>query len=207
MLITGDQLLKVVPTLKKDRAFYIAEKMDFVCPKYGISAPDILHEFIANVAHESGGFRIKEENMSYTAKRITQVWPSRFKNTAAAAPYERNPRKLANKVYGGRMGNKPGTDDGYNFRGSGFIQVTGRDTFEKYRKYLSFSTLESLADAMRTDDYYAIDSACWLFAVEKNLIKLAEDDQFITIVKRINGGTIGLTDRKEYYERAKKYIS
>jgi putative chitinase len=205
MVIRTDQLIGAVPTLKKDRAEYLADKMNFIFPTYGINSYDILHELIANVAHESGGFRIKEENMNYTAKRLMEVWPSRFKTIQAATPFQHEPRKLANNVYGGRMGNVQ-PDDGWSFRGGGFMQLTGRDTYTRYQKFLAFDTVENMADAVRSDDYYAIDSAAWFFAVEKGLIQLAKEDKFVPIVRKINGGTIGLRDREYYYARAKQYF-
>lgn len=205
-LITHEQLKLVVPTLSERQSKIIAEKINFICPKYGIKTKDVLHEFLANVAHESGGFSAKEEDMNYSAKRIMQVWPKRFTTINAARAFANNPKALANYTYGGRMGNRPGTDDGYNFRGGGYMGLTGRYTYEKYRKYTGFDNLEELADAVRTDEYYAMDSAAWVFAVELSLIPLSIKNDFLNVVRRINGGTIGMEDRLQYYERAKKYL-
>lgn len=204
-LITGPQLNKVVPNMTAARAADIADRISTVAPTYGINTAGILHEFLANVAHESGGFRVKEENMNYSAKRLMQVWPSRFKTLAAATPYAHNPQKLANSVYGNRMGNDlPG--DGWKFRGGGFIQLTGRDMYTRYQQHLAWDNVDTLADAIRSDDYYALDSACWLFAVEKKLIDEALSNQFTRVVRGINGGVIGLSDRQAYYERAKRWV-
>jgi putative chitinase len=86
----------------------------------------------ATAHHETGArFAPVEENLNYSAKRLTQVWPSRFPSIAAATPYANNPQKLANKVYGGRMGNVA-PDDGWRYRGRGFVQITGRDNYAKY---------------------------------------------------------------------------
>lgn len=205
MTIAGAQLKQIVPNLSLDRSTRIADLINLCAPHYGMYNYDVLHEFIANVAHESGGFRYKEEGLSYSAEAILRTWPSRFKTIDEAKPYARNPQKLANKVYGGRMGNT-GANDGWLYRGAGFIQLTGKDMFLSYQKYVHFDTLHELADALRTDDYWAMDSAMWLFSVEKKLIQLAKDDKFETIVRRINGGIIGLTDRQAYYERAKKVL-
>jgi putative chitinase len=203
--LTGSQLIKVVPNMAPARANAIADRITTIAPGYGINTPDILHEFLANVAHESGGFRVKEENMNYSAKRLRQVWPSRFKTLEAAGKYAHQPEKLANLVYGGRMGNfLPG--DGWTFRGGGFIQLTGRDMYTKYGKWLGWEG-DGLPEAVRTDDFYALDSACWLFAIEKKLIDEAISDQFERVVRSINGGVIGLSDRQAYYQRAKRYVS
>lgn len=203
--MTGEQLQKVVPTLEPKRAAYLADKINFIAPVYRMYTPDILHEFIANIAHESGGFRLKAENMNYSVSRLRQVWPSRFKDAVTAALYAHNPQALANLVYGSRMGNKPGTNDGYDFRGGGFIQLTGRDMYTRYANHLGVAPTVA-AHLVREDDYYALDSAFWLFAIEKKLIMYAVSDNFERVVRGINGGVIGLTDRKVYYERAKKYI-
>ena len=204
-LITGPTLKNVVPTLAPNRAIELADDMDFILPKYGIDCADILHEFIANIAHESGAFRIKCENLNYhTAERLMKVWPTRFKTKAAAAPYVNQPVKLANLVYGGRMGNtRP--NDGWDMRGGGFAGLTGRDMYQKYAKYWDTDIMK-VVDMVRNDDYWALDSAAWFFAVEKKLIPLAKGDNLVRVVKPWNGGLIGLHDRQYYYDRAKRYI-
>jgi len=141
------------------------------------------------------------------------VWPSRFNLTGTngrknANNYVKNPKGLANEVYNGRMGNKPGSDDGYNFRGGGFIQITGRENYQLYSNYCGNTLpLEQFADLLRMNDRFALDSACWFFAIYKNLLPLATgNSNFITIVKRINGGTIGLEERQHFFELCKKFI-
>lgn len=100
--------------------------------KAGKTDPRWLAYILATAHHETGArFAPVEENLNYSAKRLTQVWPTRFPTIAAATPYANNPEKLANKVYGGRLGNtEPG--DGWRFIGRGFVQVTGRDNYSKY---------------------------------------------------------------------------
>ena len=179
---------------------------------YGINTSDILHEFLANVAHESAEFTRYEENLNYSAKRLMVVWPSRFKTLSVAQQYERNAPKLAEFVYGNRrdLGNiKPG--DGWIFRGSGAIQTTGRGNTTKFTDYVRKhfgidKTPEQMAVAMRTSDEMAIHSACYFFAIAKNLIQLAIDDNLTLIAKRINGGYIGMNDRVKYYKLCVKYI-
>src|ERR1700722_14723394 len=100
-----------------------------VLAKYGISTPLLLAHFMAQVSHECGAGLEVEENLNYTAQGIVRVWPSRFSSIVAAAPYAHNPQKLADKVYGSRMGNRPGTDDGWNYRGRGAPQTTGHDGY------------------------------------------------------------------------------
>lgn len=175
-------------------------------PQYGITTKDQLHEPLANFIQESGYFEHKAENMNYRAQTIVNTWPKRFKSLAEAQPYARNPVKLANFAYGGRMGNKPGTDDGWNLRGSGFVGLTGREVLEAYAKYKGFKTAEEAAEYARSSDAGALDSALWFFCVLKDLTDEAERDEFTGIVREINGGTIGMKDRQRIYEDVKKYV-
>lgn len=205
-LITPEQLDQCTSTLSEQRCIIMAGLLNKLCPMYGIVTKDVFHEFFANVCQESGEFSHKTENMYYRAETIVKTWPSRFKNVAAAAPYAKNPKALANFVYGGRMGNKPGTDDGWNFRGGGFIGLTGRYVYNEFRIYKGHKTVEETAEYTRGSDYGALDSALWFFCVLKDLMDEADRDEFIGIVKEINGGTIGLKDRLHYYNLANKYI-
>ncbi len=217
MNLTGEILKKVVPTLKIERADELADISNQLCVKYGINDPDVYHEFIANVAHESGGFSIKKESLYYTTPaRLVQVWPSRFTLTHEpgkkdANQYTRQPDKLANTVYAGRMGNN-NINDGATFVGGGFAQITGRDAYAAYTAYLNTKnvttlfTIEEVTEFVQSKDLWAFDSAFWFFCEFKNLEHLALEDKFEQLVKLWNGGYVGLAERKEYYERAKKYI-
>lgn len=110
----------------------IAKSAPDVFKHFGMENALVVAHFMAQASHECGAGHDMEENMQgYTAQRICQVWPSRFRSVAAAAPYAHNARGLANKVYNGRMGNRSGTDDGYNYRGRGLSQTTGRGVADK----------------------------------------------------------------------------
>lgn len=200
MLITPDELNKVTDTLSVDRCEDLADLLNDACSRYNVTQWDEFDEFLANLLQESGECNHKTENMNYRAATLVKVWPSRF--TAATAPsFARQPEKLANFVYGGRMGNnRPG--DGWRFRGGGFIGLTGREVYSKYAAYIGREVGEA-ADLVRGDDYYALDSAFWFFYVLKGLKDESVRDEFIGIVKSINGGTIGLKDRQFYYNRIK----
>lgn len=211
-LITDEQLKACAPTLSIEKAGIMAGMINKLCPQYGITTKDQLHEFLANVLQESGEFAHKVENMNYRAETIVKVWPSRFYLNSPvpgkldAKKYARKPKDLAIVAYGDRMGNKPGTDDGWNFRGSGFIGLTGRWIFEMFSKYKGFATVEEAAAYCRDSDYGALDSALWFFCMLKDLMDEAERDEMIGIVREINGGLIGLDKRLEYYERVKNYV-
>ena len=154
---------------------------------------------LGQAAHESGGFRLTEENLNYSVKSIMRVWPSRFATAEDAAPYARNPQKLADHVYGGRMGND---GEGYKWRGRGFLQLTGRDNYAAFAKDMSLPLVMDDPDIV--EDYYAFETALWYF--EKNgLFDIADegvnDDTIRRITKRVNGGYIGLQDRQDYTKK------
>jgi putative chitinase len=204
MLITPQQLKDICTHMGLDRATKMAALLNELCEKYGVKNQDVFEEFLANVLQESLEFQHKVENMNYRAETLMKVWPSRFPTMAIAGEYARNPEKLANKVYGGRMGNnQPG--DGYKFKGGGFIGLTGREVYTKYAAYLN-EPVEQVAQKVQIDDRYALDSAFWFFCILKDLEDEAIKDDFIGIVKSINGGTIGLKDRQFYYARVKSVM-
>lgn len=210
-LITPEQLMKIAPTLSAPRAGTMTALLNSVCPRYGIDTLDKFHEFLAQLLHESWEFSKKIENMNYSAKRLAQVWPHRFavpgttQPNALALSLANKPEALGNYVYGGRMGNKkPG--DGYLNRGRGFIGLTGQSMFEAYAKYLNMP-VDQVRELVGTDDKYALDSACWFFAVHKKLIDEAERDDFVAVSVGVNGGKIGLADRKKYNDRIAKILN
>jgi len=201
MIITPEQLKLIGTKFTTVRAAQLSAMLNAACERYGVKSVDEFDEFLANLLQESLECSHKTENMNYRAITMTKVWPSRFPTIAAAQPFARNPEALANNVYGGRMGNnQPG--DGHRFRGGGYIGLTGREVYTKYAKYLN-KGVEQTADLVRSQDYYALDSAFWFFYVLKGLKGKAIADDFIGIVKSINGGTIGLKDRQFYYYRCK----
>lgn len=206
-ICTGAQLQKIVPNMSKDRAEKISDDMVNILPYYGIYNKAVLPDFIAQIAHESSGFRVRSESMNYSSKRMMQVWPSRFKTIKSTIPYVNNPKALANFVYNGRMGNRIGTDDGWENRGAGYIMTTGRDMAIKQSNYFGIGSPEKMMQMIRDEDYWAMSSAGWLFAIEKKLITYAYADDIATITNRINGGTIGLKDRTDYFKIANEVIA
>jgi putative chitinase len=173
--------------------------------KFAINTPLRLAHFLAQCGHESGGFRATQENLNYSAKGLTGTFKKYFPTEAAAAPYARNPVKIASKVYGGRMGNGPEpTQEGFKFRGRGYIQLTGKENYTAFGKSIN-EDICSNPDKVASS--YALLSAAWFFS-KNGLHKMADEgasDAVVTkITKRVNGGTIGLADRikhfKEYYK-------
>lgn len=211
-LITEDQLKKVCASLKPDRISKFVALFNSICPTYGIISKDIFHEFLANICEESGEFKVYEENLNYSAQRMTVVWAKRFPTVESAMPYAHNARSLAMKVYGNRkdLGNIS-DEDGFTFRGSGIIQMTGRSNFVNFGKWMEskfgiVNSPENWAELVRTSDEYSLHSACWIFSIAKKLNDEAERDEMKEIVKKINGGYTGYAERLRYYELAKKYV-
>jgi putative chitinase len=208
--ISVEILAKLAPTTPLNRLESVCAAIINITPLYGMYEVDILPEFIATLLEESGGFKSYSENLSYSAERMRQVWPSRFRTINDAVPYAHNPQKLANYVYGGRLGNNQ-PSDGWVFRGSGPIQLTGRGIVTQFCAYMAktFGLVkgpEEMAILIRTDDNYAIHSACWVFAIAKSLIDEANADDMYAITKKINGGLTNIDARLRYYEEAKKWI-
>ena len=204
-LITARQLHNIASTINMERCEEMADLINKKAQEYNVTTLDEFDEFLANIIQESGEFRHKSEDMSYSAKRIHDLFPKRFPTLESAKPYAHQPKKFANQLYGERYGNRPGTDDGWNLRGGGYIGLTFYDTWKKYADYKKM-TVEEASEYVRNSDEGALDSAFWFFYVLKDLRRQSVDDNFIGIVKSINGGTIGLATRKQYYERVKKYL-
>jgi putative chitinase len=164
--------------------------------------------FIAQTATETGGYSAMSENLNYSAAAMMRVWPSRFANLDAAKAYVNNPEALANKVYGGRLGNGPeASGDGYRFRGRGLIQLTGRDNYAKREAETGINLLsrpDKAADPVR-----AVKIACLYWASRKinAAADLGNDDATIKKVRKlVNGGEIGLADAKIYFGRARALL-
>lgn len=160
--------------------------------KYGINTSQRQACFIGQCMHESNGFRVLEENLHYSANALMRTWPSRFPDEDTAEKYANNPEKIANKVYGGRMGNVE-DGDGWKYHGRGLIQLTGKDNYANCGSGLGVDLLSN-PEWVATPEYAAL-SAGW-FWNKKGLNDLADTMDIETMTKRINGGTLGIDDRK-----------
>jgi putative chitinase len=170
------------------------EPLNEVFAKYDISTPIRQASFIGQCAHESNNFKTLEENLNYKPESLMRVWPSRFPDLPTAMKYAHNPEAIANKVYGGRMGNGvEETGDGWKYHGRGLIQLTGKENYAHCGDAIGINLLSS--PGLLADPKYAAMSAGW-FWHKKGLNALADASDFETMTKRINGGLIGLDDRK-----------
>lgn len=179
--------------------------IDRACWHYAILGPRRMGAFLGQVAHESGGLQRTEESLGYaTAERIRAVWPARFRTLADAAPFVRQPRRLANHVYSNRMGNGgPETDDGWRYRGRGLIQITGRAAYATAAAELRVD-LVAHPELAAEPEWAAMTAA--LYWHRANLNALADREDHRAITRRINGGLHGLADRIDRTLRAMRAL-
>jgi putative chitinase len=171
-----------------------------VFAKYGIATPLLAAHVMAQISHECGAGHEVVENLNYSAVRMMQVWPSRFRTMAAAAPYAHNPIALADKVYNGRMGNAAGSDDGWNFRGRGASQTTGR---EGYARLAKATGLDLVAHPdLVNDPAHFLECGVADFVL-CGCLPFAKADDVLNVTKRLNGGTVGLAHREAWLAKWK----
>jgi putative chitinase len=175
-----------------------------ILPVYDINTPERVAAFIAQCAHESGYFRFLKENLNYRAESLLKTFPKYFKTLEEAKQYERNPQKIANKVYANRMGNgDEASGDGFRYLGRGLIQLTGKNNYTFFAASID-TPLEEIPEYLQTFEG-AVQSACF-FWDQNGLNKFADSRDIVTMSKRINGGTIGMDDRIMKYNKALKIL-
>lgn len=192
-----------------------AEWYDALCdilPKYDITTPERVVGFITQCAHESNNFRSLEENLNYSVDALTRVFPRYFTGANGRNPreYARNPEKLANYVYmdkyrsrAGALGNtQPG--DGWRFRGRGIKQITGRNNYAAFGRTVGM-TAEQASDYIATKRG-ALESACWFWS-SRNLNRFADRRDIVGLSRAINGGNIGLADRRNRWNRGLSIVA
>ena len=176
--------------------------------KFEINTPLRLAHFLAQAGHESGGFKAVNENLNYGAKGLLSIFKKYFPTEEKAKLYERKPEKIANLVYGSRMGNGPETSgEGFRFRGRGYIQLTGKDNYKAFDAVVAENILEN-PDLVATK--YPLMSAAWFFhknGLHKIADKGATDAVVTEVTKRVNGGTIGLADRLKHFKEYHALLS
>ena len=179
----------------------VIEQIPAVSEKFGVNTPLRLAHFLAQCGHESGGFRLTQENLNYSAKGLQGIFKKYFPSEAVALQYQRNPQKIANKVYASRMGNgDEASGDGFKFRGRGYIQLTGKTNYSAFDKTVE-DDITANPDLVATK--YPLLSAAWFWS--KNGLNAIADagatDEVVTkATKKVNGGTIGLADRIKHFK-------
>jgi len=195
--LTKEQLAQIIG--KNPYLDHWFDALSQALPDYEINTPQRIAAFLAQCAHESGNFNFIKENLNYKAESLVRVWP-RYFNAGNAAQYAHNQEKIANRAYAGRMGNGPEeSGDGWKFCGRGLIQLTGRSNYQAFADSLEIS-IDDASEYLKTFEG-CVQSACWFWEAN-NLNQYADSGDIVTMTKRINGGILGLDDRKEKYYKA-----
>jgi len=201
MQITKEQLSQLIPKNPYIDQWY--EALSVLLPDYEINTPNRIAAFIAQCAHESASFTALHENLNYRSETLSKVWPKKFP-ASIAQQYAHKPEAIANRAYASRMGNgDEASGDGWRYCGRGLIQLTGKDNYTAFADSIGI-TPEEVSDYVQTFEG-AAQSACW-FWESNNLNQYADSGDIETMTKRINGGTLGLEDRKKHYEHAKHIL-
>lgn len=197
---TLDKLARCISKNKNPQLWYDAFCEHF--PAFDIVTPSRVAGFVAQCQHESLDFTILQENLNYGAKGLRGLFGKYFPNDELARQYERKPEMIANKIYGGRMGNGPETSgEGWKYRGRGIIQITGKNNYAQCSKDLfQDDTLVRDPDLLR-EPQWAVLSGCW-FWHKNQLNQWCDQGDMNTLTKKINGGFIGLEDRIHHWNIA-----
>ena len=206
MLLTIDQLFAINNNLNKAECTYYINAFNQVLPQYGINTPLRLAHFLAQVLHESGHLKYKSENLNYSAQALLKVFPKYFKTITEANVYARQPVKIANKVYANRMGNgNEASGEGWKYRGRGLIQITGKTNFDTCGKFCGMDLIH-YPDSILEHADINIKTACWYWT-SRNLNQYADNNDIVTITKKINGGINGLQDRTNILQKARQVLN
>jgi len=197
MAITQQQLAQILPG--NPYLEHWCEALNKILPDYDITTPQRTAAFLAQCAHESGGFTALHENLNYRPETLCKVWPHYF-NESNVNDYAHQPEKIANRAYAGRMGNgDEASGDGWNYCGRGLIQLTGKNNYQAFADSIQTNISEIPAYLQTVEG--AIQSACW-FWENNNLNACADAGDIVKMTKIINGGTLGLDDRTARYNHA-----
>jgi putative chitinase len=195
---TKEQLREMIPKNPYVDQWY--EALSEILPEYEITTPQRVAAFLAQCAHESGGFVFLKENLNYKAASLRRVFPKYFPDDAIAAQYAGKGEMIANRVYANRMGNgDEASGDGFRYCGRGLIQLTGKNNYTFFAGSLDIP-VEEASEYLQTFEG-AVQSACFFWETNK-LNQWADAGDILTLTKRINGGTIGLEDRQKHYQHA-----
>lgn len=205
MEITKDKLKKITGIIDDTKLEGLLKGLQDVVVKYSINTPLRMAHFLAQLMHESNNFTAVKENLNYSAKALMATWPKRFTAELAKAS-ERNPEKIGNIAYASRMGNgdiKSG--DGYKFRGRGFIQITGKDNYTAVGKALGLDLIKNpeLLETLTN----ALVSGAWYWNSRKlNAVADLSPEKVDKVTTIVNGGTNGLKDRQDHFDKIYKIL-
>ena len=199
-MITKEQMHEAFPEISQDNVEKYYDALVSAMEEFEIDTPGRIAAFLAQAAHESGNFRAVHENLNYKAEGLTKIFHKYFPDMDTANEYARQPEKIANRVYGNRMGNgDEASGDGWRYCGRGLIQLTGKDNYSACGTELEVDLHEN-PEYLETPEG-AARSAAW-FWWSRDLNVLADEKDIKAITKKINGGYIGLEDREKHYNHA-----
>lgn len=205
MEITHEQLAQILP--KNPYRDHWLQALNQILPEYEIDTPLRVSHFLAQTAHESGGYLFLQENLNYRAATLRKVFPKYFPNDDIANQYANKPNKqqaIANRVYANRMGNgDEASGDGYRYCGRGLIQLTGKSNYQNFADSIE-TPVEEITEYLQTFEG-ALQSACWFWEAN-NLNRFCDADDVKGLTKAINGGYIGLDDRLKHTEHIKHIL-
>lgn len=201
MQLTYEQLNEFFDDTNEDIVEAFVQPLNDTFEEFEINNPKRIAMFLAQVGHESGGLRHRKENLNYSAQGLNKIFPKYFIRAGRDAnQYARNPEAIANVVYANRMGNgDEDSGEGFKFRGRGLIQLTGKTNYSAFAEFMDMD-LDAVVDYLETEEGAAM-SAGW-FWDSRDLNKWADAGDIVKCTRLINGGTIGLADRKKHYEEA-----
>jgi putative chitinase len=203
-MINSETLRQILPACKDPNLW--ASELDAAAKVFYFDTTQRLAAFIAQTAHESASYNVLQENLNYSKEGLRKVFPKYFPDDATASRYARQPKWIASRVYGNRMGNGgEQTQEGWKFRGRGLIQVTGKNNYRLCSDFL-FGDDRLLEDPdILLEPEYAMASAGWFWETNK-LNDVVDSGNFVQLTKRINGGTNGLAHRQELFDAALRYL-
>jgi putative chitinase len=204
-MITEAEFNAVVPDVNWNYAKPYVPLFTDIVDKYEINTPLRKAHFLAQITHESGGFKYTKENLNYSGKALYSVFRKYFPTLDSTTNYARKPEKIANKVYANRMGNgNESSGEGWKYRGRGVIQLTGKSNYEAFSKTANQDFVTN-PDLVATPEW-ALASACW-FWKQRKINQYADADDIHMVTKRINGGFNGLEHRQHYLDEYKKLFN
>lgn len=199
MTLTKDHIIHILHG-NADAAAWADAALE-ILPKYEINTPNRIAGFFAQCGHESMNFTVLSENLNYRAETLEKLFSKYFSKAGRnAADYAKQPEKIANVIYANRMGNgDTASGEGFAFRGRGIVQLTGKDNYSAFALSIKM-TLPDVIDYVTTKKG-ALESACWYWN-SRNINAACDANDIVKMTKLVNGGTIGLDDRKKHYEQA-----
>ena len=204
-MATLDQLKEIFPHAKGENLEKYCDALNQAMKEFEIDTPEREAMFLAQCGHESGNFSAVNENLNYKAESLTKVFHKYFPDMETANEYAKQPEKIANRVYGNRMGNgDEESGDGWKYHGRGLIQLTGKNNYDACGEALD-KDLDEDADYLATPEG-AARSAAW-FWHKNNLNHFADAEDIVGCTKRVNGGTLGLEERTEHWKKALEVLA